>query len=292
MEDPKRALVGTLLLLLLVLGFFGLRELYLGRQQGLPPGPYLEVMAELDGQAEDSPKLAPPLKPLDPNQASLQELVAMGFPPKIARNIDKYRLKGGQFYDKKGLMRMYGMNDSLYQVVSPYLRFPDWEEVYPKPEDRLFKERPRKPQRKPGIRRFELNGAYAEDFAQIRGIGPVLSLRILAFREALGGFRHREQLYDVYGLDSALVDSLLAYTWLDVSKVRLKKLNVNTATADTLRRHPYLNWRLAGLIVAYREQHGPYEHLEALQEIKILRPETFQKICPYLFAGDTLAPKP
>ena len=55
---------------------------------------------------------------------------------------------------------------------------------------------------------MEINAADAEDWQKFRGIGPVLSKRILGFKNLLGGFIEVDQLYLVYGLDSSLVEDI------------------------------------------------------------------------------------
>lgn len=60
----------------------------------------------------------------------------------------------------------------------------------------------------------DLNLANAEDLLPVRGIGPVLSQRIINYRDALGGYKKKSQLYKVYGLDSVVVLRLFDYFYL------------------------------------------------------------------------------
>jgi len=60
----------------------------------------------------------------------------------------------------------------------------------------------------------DLNLAKADDLLPIYGIGPVLSQRIIKYRDALGGFKQESQLYKVYGLDSVVVLRLFDYFYL------------------------------------------------------------------------------
>jgi len=60
----------------------------------------------------------------------------------------------------------------------------------------------------------DLNLAKAEDLLPVHGIGPVLSQRIINYREALGGYKKESQLYKVYGLDSVVVLRLFDYFYL------------------------------------------------------------------------------
>jgi DNA uptake protein ComE-like DNA-binding protein len=46
--------------------------------------------------------------------------------------------------------------------------------------------------------------------------------------------------------------------------------------------HPYIRKGLARLIVAYRQQHGPYKSIEDLKQLPILKPGELDKLRPYL----------
>ena len=52
----------------------------------------------------------------------------------------------------------------------------------------------------------DLNKALVADLKKIRGIRPVLSERILKYGYSINGFSNMNQLYQVYGSDSIVVD--------------------------------------------------------------------------------------
>ncbi len=54
----------------------------------------------------------------------------------------------------------------------------------------------------------DLNTSTAADLTQVRGIGAVLSERIIKYRTRLQGFDELNQLYEVYGLDSLVVENV------------------------------------------------------------------------------------
>jgi competence ComEA-like helix-hairpin-helix protein len=69
---------------------------------------------------------------------------------------------------------------------------------------------------------------------------------------------------------------------LQVDAGAVRKININTATKDDLKAHPYIKWQLANVIVEYRNQHGPFKNLEELKNIVLIDEEAFQKMAPYL----------
>ena len=57
----------------------------------------------------------------DPNTADSSTLVHLGFKPWQAKNMLKYRAKGGKYRQVEDLKRLYGMTDSMYQALLPYI---------------------------------------------------------------------------------------------------------------------------------------------------------------------------
>jgi competence protein ComEA len=70
--------------------------------------------------------------------------------------------------------------------------------------------------------------------------------------------------------------------YFTLSSQAVRKLNINTATKDELHAHPYIDRKLANVIVEYRNQHGHYQSIDDLQNLILLDEATFQKIRNYL----------
>lgn len=62
-------------------------------------------------------------------------------------------------------------------------------------------------------------------------------------------------------------------------------INLNTADSATLDRLPGIGPALAGRIIAYRTQHGPFARLEAVQDVSGIGPTLYERIKPYLTLG-------
>jgi competence protein ComEA len=210
----------------------------------------------------------------NPNVASKDELIELGFGNTLANRIVNYRTKGGEFVVKKDLMKIYGMDSILYKRLYSFISLP--EEIEKQNVIKSFEKKENSV-----IVKFDLNTADTTQLIKVYGIGSKLSQRIVVYRNKLGGFASPEQLTEVYGLDSVVVNELFRNSYLDENfKPRL--ININTATEKELAGHPYIKYKLAKAITVYRFQHGAYRTVEDLKKIALIDDGRFQKIKPYL----------
>ena len=128
---------------------------------------------------------------------------------------------------------------------------------------------------------FDINLADTSILQTIQGIGPVLASRIVSFREKLGGFVDPNQLYQVYYLDSIVVDRLKKVSIIAPDFVP-DKIKINLSEVEDLAAHPYISWNQARLIVAYRSQHGAFSETWDLTNVYSIDEPLVQKITPYV----------
>ncbi|SHI64087.1 DNA uptake protein ComE [Hymenobacter daecheongensis DSM 21074] len=238
------------------------------------------------------------LAPFDPNALSAPDWEARGLPAYVAKRLVHFRDVIGGFKAKAQIKRTYGLPDSVYARLAPYMQLPDQlppraarpprdyaayagsryagKEFGPKPPGKF----PRKPTH---LAAFNLNTADTTQLMQIRGIGRGLSARVVEYRQRLGGFLGPGQLSEIYSLRDApdLVDSLRKYTFVTPGFTPAG-LDVNNAPFEALQTHPYMGKRLARVVVAFRQQHGPFRQPDDLRQIRILDAATLEKLRPYL----------
>ena len=139
---------------------------------------------------------------------------------------------------------------------------------------------------KKALEKFDLNNADTSQLKKIYGIGDKLSMRILKYRDVLGGFVDMDQLKEVYGLDSLVIDRLIENSTIQ-NEFQPKKININTASEKQLSTHPYLN-KVAKAIISYRFQHGDFKAVEDIRNVSSLDEKSVQRIIPYLKVNDEL----
>lgn len=127
---------------------------------------------------------------------------------------------------------------------------------------------------------IDINTADSVEFVKIRGIGAVLSSRIIKYRSNLGGFNNIEQIKEIYGIDS--LKYLQIEKNITLTSGNLKKININTATAESLYIHPYIDYKIANSIINMRQQHGFFKEISDIKKSYIIKDDLFQRIAPYL----------
>jgi len=244
-----------------------------------------KLIAEFEKQQEEA------MEPVslfffDPNTIDSAAMDSLALPPRIRRNLLAYRSHGGTFKTREDLRKIYGMNDSIYAMIGHYIEIKKTQTVQhadlPETEIRPKKqgEEIRKQETTAFVAKTEINRATAEELMKLYGIGPVLSERIIKYRNLLGGFYSPEQIKEVYGLTPETWTGIEGH--LDVDTTAVVLININFAGKGDLSGHPYLGWKGANSIVRYREKTGFIEDRYQLLRDSVLDADTFKKISPYL----------
>ncbi|HOW09327.1 MAG TPA: helix-hairpin-helix domain-containing protein [Bacteroidales bacterium] len=126
----------------------------------------------------------------------------------------------------------------------------------------------------------DLNHSDSTALVALPGIGPVLSARIIKYRNLLGGFVSVEQLKEVYGLPAETYDLICKRVFADSLSVR--KIKVNDAEFKDLIRHPYFKKNEVEAILKYRQLSGRMNGPEDMLKNNLISEETFRKIKAYL----------
>jgi competence protein ComEA len=213
------------------------------------------------------------LFPFDPNTLSKDSLQLLGLYPKLSERIVKYRNAGGKFKNPDDLKKIYGFPENKFEELKSYIQI-EKSANFPN-EINESKEKKEKV-----MVLVNINSADTTELKSLKGIGSKLSQRIVNFRSNAGGFYSIEQLTEVYGLKSETLEQIRPFIKVDDN---YSKININTATAEQLKNHPYIyKWNIANAIVNYRTKHGKYTKVEDLKKTDLVTDEICRKIAPYL----------
>lgn len=214
----------------------------------------------------------------DPNTADSAQLLALGFSPWQVRNIYKYRAKGGRFHQKEDLKKIYGMTGELLEHLLPLVRIaPKYRYLKAEATDSTKQKFPiyksYKFQEKTLV---DLNTADTALLKRIPGIGEGFAQLIVRRRNQLGGYVSVDQLKEI----KHLPDSVLP--WFVIKHPEeIRKININKASLNELRRHPYLNFYQCRVILEHRRKFGSMKSLHDLSLYEEFSEKDLNRLTPY-----------
>jgi competence ComEA-like helix-hairpin-helix protein len=180
------------------------------------------------------------------------------------------------------VLRIYGIDTAHYEQLEPYILLPEkityQQKSFPTYEKKTFPKS--EYEKKDYTVKVDINTADTTELKKLKGIGIGYAKRIIKYREELGGFIRIEQLSEVWGLTPETFEKCLPQ--VIISNQNIKKININTASAEELKKHPYIFWKTANAIEKYRKANGNYKSLNDLKKIHLLDEEIINKIKPYL----------
>lgn len=230
-----------------------------------------KMNADESANTSTYPKFIPKSKYV--HESTFKELHALGISTKTSAIIIKFIKSGANLKKFSTLEKVYSITEEELKILGQNYLFDKYEEQ--NNVERVEYER--KPIKRQHI---DINTADTSELESLKGIGWKLSKRIFNYREKLGGFVRKEQLLEVYGIDTALYNTIEGSVVLDTNAVR--KININECSVEELSKFPYVGWKLAKIIINYRSQHGDFKNLNDLLKIKVLNSEQVQKLEPYL----------
>ncbi|MGZ3757811.1 MAG: helix-hairpin-helix domain-containing protein [Mucilaginibacter sp.] len=207
----------------------------------------------------------PTLFKFDPNDLPDAQWKLLGLSDRQISIIKNYQAKGGHFYKKEDLKKIYSITADDYKRLEPYIDIPgnDYASNKLKPGEVI-----------------EINSADSAKLTRIRGVGPAFAARIIEYRNRLGGFLVKEQLKEIYGIDTVKFAQLK--NEITINTAHIIKIKINDVDFEGLRRFPYLSNKQTNAIIQYRRQHGDYKSIGDMKNIVLLNEDILRKIEPYI----------
>lgn len=219
----------------------------------------------------------------DPNTASVNDWKRLGIRDKTVETIQKYLSKGGHFYKPEDISKIWGLHKDDIERLLPYVKIENIKKEYTNNEPRNFQNNNTPDSyrdKKPPPQIIDINTSDTTAFISLPGIGSKLAQRIIAFRDKLGGFYSVDQIKETYGLPDSTFIKIKPK--LILTSPGVKQININTATLDEMKLHPYIRFNLANAIMQYRNQHGNFSSVIDIKKIMIVTDDIFNKVSLYL----------
>lgn len=225
----------------------------------------------------------------DPNTTDSATLVSLGIKSYVAKNIIKYRNKGGVFKKPEDFSRIYGLDEETFSRLKPYIKLKEeknitvdvkkTDTITKKENDQQANITPSVPENAQIIS-LEINTADTSSLQLLKGVGKVTSQKIVRYASQLGGMYDISQLSEIKGIYPATLETLKKT--LTVDKTKIRKLNINKASLEKLKSHPYINFYQARVIVELRKSRGSIKALNELLEFKEFSENDINRLIWYL----------
>ena len=212
----------------------------------------------------------------DPNTLSAEGWKKLGVKDKTIQTIQKYLAKGGKFYKPEDISKIWGLQKADANRMIPFVKIAA-EKKQEKTYTNVNEYAPLKKEAKPLV---DINTADTTAFIALPFIAGKLANRIITFRDKLGGFYSINQVGETFGLRDSVFQIIKSR--LVITNATVKQININKATADEMKTHPYIRYAIANAIVQYRTQHGNFSSIADIKKIVLVTDDIFIKLAPYL----------
>jgi len=226
------------------------------------------------GETNSSPPIGP-LFYFDPNTIDSQTAIRLGIPNRQVLTLVRYRNKGGRFYHKEDIAKLYGLRKELIEKLIPYIVIQNIEKSYSKQLPYVYKTLPNshlsngiiakkvyddkkkeeyKEENEQKQWSIDINRADEKLWTAKTKLNPTIIQNIMKYRNYIGGFSNLNQIKKVYGLGEA--EYYILKPHLKLGKMNKSKPNANTMSFE--------NWKALGLfqdreiikILSIRKQNG------------------------------------
>ena len=204
----------------------------------------------------------------DPNKIDSLGLLSLGFSTYQAKNLLNYRRHGGCLKVKADLRKIYGMTDSFYRQLKPFVLIPAQS----------------MPNQKINLASFDPNTIDSLGLVNL-GFSRYQTNNILAFREKFGRFKKKSDLLRIYGIDSSDYNRYEEYIQIDSNLKRTKEYlfsfdpnNLDEKSWDSLG----VEKRIVARINNFLTKGGRFRKPEDLKNIYGFDSSRYIRLCPYI----------
>ncbi len=211
-----------------------------------------------------------PATKFDPNTYNVHDWVNLGLSRRQADVVIKFSANG--LNSNKQLKKIFVIPEELYNLIKDSTFYPSHNiqdvEVEKSSSDKYI----------PQI--VNLNNANIDELVALPGIGPFYAKKIIEYREELGGYKETSQLMELWKFDVHKFHKVKDFV---IAEGEIQnKININTASAEELKAHPYIDYSVANSIIKMRGQKGSFKNIDEILESKLIDYELFDDIKHYI----------
>ena len=219
----------------------------------------------------------------DPNTVTYDELLLLGFDKHTAVGIVKYRTAGKVFGIAEELALCYGVTDSMFARVRPYIKI--GSEFATKPQLHSANT-PRKSQvsrfsPRP-FEKFSIDTVGVE-YLRMIGFSTRQAEALIEYRNRGKGIFSMNELRDCYAVSEEMADSLSHFVILSARDPFAGLVEINSADSATLRRVRGIGAKTVVAVMQYRKLLGGFVRKEQLSELKCITIENFERISEQIY---------
>ena len=219
----------------------------------------------------------------DPNTVTYDELLLLGFDKRTAVGIVKYRTAGKVFGIAEELALCYGVTDSMFARVRPYIKIGAKYATKPSARnfDSLRTSRPKRFSPRP-FERFSIDTVGVE-YLRLIGFSTRQAEALVEYRNRGGGIFSMNELRDCYAVSEEMADSLAHFVVLSVRNPHKGLVEINSADSATLRKVRGIGAKTVVAVMQYRKLLGGFARKEQLSELKCVTEDNFLRICEQIY---------
>lgn len=210
------------------------------------------------------------LFPFNPNTIDSMDLSSLDLPESVKLNLLKFRNKKGKIFSDADFRKIYGVTDSIYTRIAPYLLF--------KKEDYSLSASSLKTE----LFLFDPNKATDAEFLRL-GLSGKQVATIRNYQGKGGSFKNKEGFFRMWGLREEQKSVLSDFVVIEgadnshaklISAIQNSQIDLNSADSIQLRQLPGIGEKLSKRIVKYRDLLGGFYSVKQLKEVYGLSEQT------------------
>ena len=184
----------------------------------------------------------------DPNTIDSMEALRLGIPAKQVNTLLRYRNKGGRFYNKEDIAKLYGLKKELVEKLIPFVV------IQNKERNRLYRNKLSSTYKNLDDWSIDINIAGEKQWASQTKLNAAVIKNIIYYRNYLGGFTNLNQIKKVYGFNVA--DYYLLKPHLKLGKINNHKPNASIMSFEQWKQVGIFADREIAKILRIRKEKG------------------------------------